>query len=603
MQWLAYLAIEEGILDSAKCLVLKHAIGPDADILSFGEKLLDRGYCQDFDQLQELVNDAYQRAEAGQEVPANPFEVLSTTRLSMKRRPSNSESSSSTLNPTTAEETKKPAKPDIAIPASLSKANSEPAKESKPQPKLPSLRSGPDSSFSKTKPQAKPIAIKLDDTKPGTRSGPTSPQVSAPLTRDPLRESAPHLEEKRVSVAEHTNSSIPARKSLSNERPPIDIDVPDEWPDFGGIGSMSVQDTRQWMVQLLLKCQTTGASDLHICADARPFIRYNRNVTYLGDHVFTPEEADQINKALLSDFQINEFDENQDLDYALSLDLHLRYRVNLMVHKDGTEGTYRIVPNEVQSLEELGFAKPETIRKLLSYHNGLIMVTGPMGSGKTATLAALVDELNRTRQDHLITVESPIEIVQHSEQCQITQREVGSHTKTFQSALKGALRQDPDIIVIGEMRDLETVEMAISASETGHLVIGTMHTSDAANTLNRLLDVFPAAQQTQIRSMVAESLRGIVCQRLLPANDGGVALAYELLLNNAAVGNLIRSNKADGLSNIIETGRSEGMILMDKSIFALWEANLISDEVALANLVSRPMKQQILQSSQTTAST
>jgi len=224
------------------------------------------------------------------------------------------------------------------------------------------------------------------------------------------------------------------------------------------------------------------------------------------------------------------------------------------------------------------------------------MVTGPLGSGKTATLAALVDELNRHRQDHLITVESPIEMVQHSNRCHITQREVGSHTETFHSALKGALRQDPDIIVIGEMRDLETVEMAISASETGHLVIGTMHTSDAGNTLNRLLDVFPAAQQAQVRSMVAESLKGIICQRLLPSTQGGVELAYELLLNNAAVGNLIRSNKADGLANIIETGRKEGMVLMDKSIFALWEAGRISREVALKNLVSRPMKEQIRQS-------
>ncbi len=387
----------------------------------------------------------------------------------------------------------------------------------------------------------------------------------------------------------------------SKERPEVSLNVPDEWPDFEDIETLPENATREWLVQLLLKCQSIGASDLHLCADSRPFIRHNRTVTYVGDHILTEEESENFNTSLLSEFQAHEFDTNQDLDYALSLDLHRRFRVNMMLHKDGMAATYRIVPDEVNTLEQLGFSDPDTIRKLLTYHNGLIMLTGPLGSGKTATLTSLVAELNRTRQDHLITVESPIEIVQHSDECQITQREVGSHTKTFHSALKGALRQDPDIIVIGEMRDLETVEMAISAYETGHLVIGTMHTSDAANTLNRLLDVFPAAQQTQIRSMVAESLRGIVCQRLLPSTDGGVELAYKLLLNNAAVGNLIRMDKADGLNNIIETGRGEGMVLMDKSIFALWQANRISDEAALANLISRPMKEQIRQHTQAPA--
>lgn len=316
-------------------------------------------------------------------------------------------------------------------------------------------------------------------------------------------------------------------------------------------------------------------------------------IEYLGQQILSRAISKTLNTSLLSEFQKNAFECSHDVDHALALDPARRYRVNLMRHKEGISATYRVIPDTIPSLEALGFHQPGTIRNLLSYHNGLIMVTGPLGSGKTTTLAALIDELNNSRQDHLIAVESPIEIVQNSKLCQITQREVGAHTRSFQSALKGALRQDPDIIVIGEMRDLETVEMAISASETGHLVIGTMHTSDSANTLNRLLDVFPAAQQSQIRSMVAESLRGIVCQRLLPSTEGGVALAYELLLNNAAVGNLIRANKAEGLSNIIETGRSEGMILMDKSLFSLWESRRISDEVALANLTSLPMKEEI----------
>ncbi len=205
----------------------------------------------------------------------------------------------------------------------------------------------------------------------------------------------------------------------------------------------------------------------------------------------------------------------------------------------------------------------------------------------------MVREINGTRTDHIITVEDPIEIVLTSERCQITQRGVGPHTRSFRSALKGALRQDPDIIVIGEMRDLETIEMAISASETGHLVIGTMHTSDASTTLNRLLDVFPPAQQPQIRAMVAESLRGIVCQRLLPGKEGGVVLAVELLLRNMAVSALIREGKTEGLVNVMETGKREGMQLMDAAIMDLWRTGYIADEVVLENVKNRLLHREV----------
>ena len=264
-----------------------------------------------------------------------------------------------------------------------------------------------------------------------------------------------------------------------------------------------------------------------------------------------------------------------------------------MKHRDGIAGTYRIVPATAPSLEALGFPNADRIKELLAYHNGLVLVTGPVGAGKTTTLSALVSILNQTREDHVIIVEEPIEIIHHSDQCSITQRAVGPHTKTFKSALKGALRQDPDIIVIGEMRDLETIEMAISASETGHLVIGTMHTSDAATTLNRLLDVFPPAQQAQIRAMVAESLRGVICQRLLPSTDGGVALASELLLQNLAVSALIREGKTQGLGNVMETGRRAGMVQMDASVFELWQAGRITSETALANIRNEHLRQQI----------
>jgi len=336
-----------------------------------------------------------------------------------------------------------------------------------------------------------------------------------------------------------------------------------------------------------------NASDLHLSANARPFLRLSREVHYLSEEPLNPAASKLLNTALLSQTRREQFEQNLDLDLALTIGGHQRYRVNLMTHKEGVAGTYRIVASDVPDLEELGLENLQVIRKLLSYNNGLILLTGPVGSGKTTTLAAMIDELNQIRDDHLIVVEEPIEIVQHSKKCHITQREVGNHTQSFSNALKGALRQDPDIIVIGEMRDLETIEMAISASETGHLVIGTLHTNNAANTLNRVLDVFPAAQQMQIRTMLSHALRGILCQNLLPARDGGMVLAYEMLVSNTAVSNLISDNKPEGLKNVMETGASEGMQLMDKSIYSLWEAGKITNEVALRNLRNKMQRKQI----------
>lgn len=256
---------------------------------------------------------------------------------------------------------------------------------------------------------------------------------------------------------------------------------------------------------LLRATAASGASDLHLSTGARPFIRRARMLSNISEHVLTADEALRLNTVLLSEGQRRIFLERRDYDYALAIGADDRYRVNLMFHKNGAAGAYRMVPAGTRSLEDLGFARHlETLRKLLSYHNGLILITGPVGSGKTTTLASMVAQLNETRSDHIITVEDPIEVVQPARGCNVTQREVGPHTRSFATALKGALREDPDVIVIGELRDLETIEMAISASETGHLVIGTMHTSDAATTLNRLLDVFPPSQQTQIRASVAD---------------------------------------------------------------------------------------------------
>jgi len=363
---------------------------------------------------------------------------------------------------------------------------------------------------------------------------------------------------------------------------------------FDTIGMLDDPALAAAMRTLLRDTARHGASDLHLSTGARPFIRKNRALAFLSDYPLTAEDALRLNTALLSAGQKKTFLERRDFDCALALSHTDRFRVNLMFHKNGAAGAYRMVPAEVRTLTDLGFAAHfETIKKLLSYHNGLILVTGPVGSGKTTTLASMVAYLNETRTDHIITVEDPIEVVQPANGCNVSQREVGSHTRSFASALKGALREDPDVIVIGELRDLETIEMAISASETGHLVIATMHTSDAATTLNRLLDVFAPAQQAQIRASVAESLRGVVCQRLLPAADGGLALACEILISNTAIQNLIREGKTAGLRNTMETGVKEGMCLMDNVVFALWENRAITADTAQAHIHNRVLKAKI----------
>ena len=406
----------------------------------------------------------------------------------------------------------------------------------------------------------------------------------------------PLLEELANSAHARTGGEGPPQDPFGTPRPapqPIPGAPAIEFV-FDETGAMSDEDLAQGVRTLLRDVARAGASDLHLSTGARPFMRKHREIVYLSEYRLTPDDALRLNVALLSSGQKRTYLLRKDYDFALALTDTERYRVNLMFHKNGAAGAYRIIAPETKPLAELGFASHlGTLEKLLSYHNGLILVTGPVGSGKTTTLASMVATLNASRTDHIITVEDPIEVVQPPRGCNVTQREVGPHTKSFFTALKGALREDPDVIVIGELRDLETIEMAITASETGHLVIGTMHTSDAATTLNRILDVFPPAQQTQIRSSVAESLRGIVCQRLLPDTRGRLVLACEILVSNIAIQNLIREGKTQGLRNTMETGAREGMCLMDTVVFGLWEERRISAETARANIANRVIRARV----------
>jgi twitching motility protein PilT len=423
----------------------------------------------------------------------------------------------------------------------------------------------------------------IDD---GTVTDMESLENLAGLAHSKGQKGSPATDPFEIETDDDEDDDVPAKKATPEADAPSFA--------FDKIAGMD-EATLVTSVQNLLRATARyGASDLHLSTGARPFVRKNRRLSFLSETSLTPADALRLNTALLSAGQKKIFLERKDYDYALALSGTDRYRVNLMFHKNGAAGSYRMVPEKVKSMTELGFATHlETLKKLLSYHNGLILITGPVGAGKTTTLASMVAYLNETRTDHIITVEDPIEVVQAAKGCNVTQREVGPHTRTFATALKGALREDPDIIVIGELRDLETIEMAISASETGHLVIGTMHTSDATTTLNRLLDVFPPAQQTQIRASVAESLRGVVCQRLLPSADGKLTLACEILVNNTAISNLIREGKSAGLRNTMETGVREGMCLMDNVVFGLYTERRITAETALMNISNRVLRAKI----------
>lgn len=360
----------------------------------------------------------------------------------------------------------------------------------------------------------------------------------------------------------------------------------DGLPKLHGVADLDDAAVKDILISLLRQAQAEGVSDIHLSSGSKPFFRRNLLLDLLSDTPLLAEDAEKLNVALLTEEQKEKFEADKDLDFAFELDGGSRLRVNLMRHKEGVAGTYRIMPKEIKSLEDLGFPRQTaaTIAKMLDYHNGLILVAGPLGSGKTTTLASLINMIDHKRREHVIAVEDPIEIIQHSTNCNITQREVGSHTKSFAAALKGALREDPDIIVIGELRDLNTIEMAITASETGHLVIGTLHTNNAANTLNRILDVFPPSQQQQIRAMTAGSLRGIICQQLLPATDGGVVAACEILVAHMAVSSIISDGKTHLLKAAMQTGSKLGMCTMDQSIFTLFEQGKLAVDVALEHI-------------------
>ncbi|WP_321370264.1 type IV pilus twitching motility protein PilT [uncultured Desulfuromusa sp.] len=323
----------------------------------------------------------------------------------------------------------------------------------------------------------------------------------------------------------------------------------------------------------------TGGSDLHMSPNNPPMVRASGQLKPAISQILNEDQCRGLLYEIMSQNQREEFEKTNDLDFAYEVSaLQARFRANIFMGRLGISAVFRIIPTEILSVEQLGL--PQTVLDFTQFTKGLVLVTGPTGSGKSTTLAAMIDYINRNRNEHILTVEDPIEFVHATQSSLINQREVGIHTLSFASALKAALREDPDIILVGEMRDLETIELAITAAETGHLVFGTLHTSSASKTVDRLINVFPTTQQEQIRTMLAESLRGVIAQQLLRTVDGKRCAALEILKVNPASANLIREGKTFQIPSVIQTGRNEGMQLMDQALQELLKNKRITAEEA-----------------------
>ena len=333
------------------------------------------------------------------------------------------------------------------------------------------------------------------------------------------------------------------------------------------------------MEQLLREAVDKNASDLHLSAGQPPRLRVDGDLAPLDHPVQTPDDVMACVETVLNAEQKAKFQADHELDLACALDGVGRFRVNVFMQNRGPGAVMRRIPTVIPTMEQLGL--PPVFQQLCSKDRGLVLVTGPTGSGKSTTLAAMIDYINSNEDAHILTLEDPIEFVHQSKRCLVNQREVGPHTGSFSAALKSALREDPDVILVGEMRDLETISLALTAAETGHLVFGTLHTSSAPKTIDRIIDVFPSGQQGQIRTMLSESLEAVIAQKLLKKKGGGRVAAHEILVGIPAVRNLIREAKLHQIPSAMQTGGSFGMQTMDVAVAELSKKGLLEVPAAM----------------------
>ena len=333
--------------------------------------------------------------------------------------------------------------------------------------------------------------------------------------------------------------------------------------------------------ELLEQVVVRGSSDLHVTVGSEPVVRINGRLERLEEFTrLSPEDTQRMLYRILSTEQQKHFEIKRQIDISYAIPGLARFRVNVYFQRESLGAAFRLIPAELKTLDQLGL--PPVLKEFTSKPRGLVLVTGPTGSGKSTTLAAVIDEINRTRDDHIMTIEDPIEFLHRHKRCIVNQREIGPDASSFAEALRGALRQDPDVILLGEMRDLETIATALTAAETGHLVFATLHTQDAPSTVDRLIDVFPAAQQEQVRVQIASTLQGIVTQTLLPTMDGlGRVAALEVLLPDDAVRNLIRQAKVEQIYSVMQTSTSRGMQTLEQALLDLVRRGKISKEIAL----------------------
>jgi twitching motility protein PilT len=340
------------------------------------------------------------------------------------------------------------------------------------------------------------------------------------------------------------------------------------------------------ILRLLHTLVERRGSDLHLSSGSRPLLRIDGDLVEMADHPpVDPATARRMLLEIAPERNREEFEQSGDTDFAYEIAGLCRFRCNLFMDRKGPGGVFRVIPAQIRSADDLGL--PQALRDLCSLTKGLVLVTGPTGSGKSTTLASLVDLVNASRRDHVITIEDPIEFVHPNKQCLVNQREVHVHTRGFKNALRAALREDPDVVLVGEMRDLETIAIALETAETGHLVFGTLHTSSAVSTVDRIVDQFPADQQQQIRVLLSESLKAVVAQVLCKRIGGGREPAFEILIVNAAVSNLIREGKTFQIPSIMQTGRKFGMTPMNDSLFELVQAKRITPQEAYLRAIEK----------------
>jgi len=332
------------------------------------------------------------------------------------------------------------------------------------------------------------------------------------------------------------------------------------------------------VTELLVFGVEQGASDCHLSAGEPPMIRIHGDLKKLDHPAMSREQVHALIYDIMGDAQRKTFEETHECDFSFEMGSIARFRVNVFLQRKGEGAVFRTIPTKIQTLDELGM--PPILRQLCVKEKGLILVTGPTGSGKSTTLAAMVDDLNNTYEGHILTIEDPVEFVHQSKKCLVNQRELGPHTHSFANALRAALREDPDAILVGEMRDLETIQLALTAAETGHIVFGTLHTSSAPKTVDRIIDVFPPSQQSQIRAQFAESIEAVITQTLLKKKGGGRTAALEIMTGTTAVRNLIREGKIHQIPGTMQVSQKDGMQTMDMALVNLINRGIITREEA-----------------------